>query len=302
MKIELGVKSDPIEYRYSFDWLFELMQANGVPYVQLGSWFEMYFLDDAFFHDLREKAERRNVRIKSCFTAHRELGGFLTGDPRLEKVARRNYERYIQIGEVLGVDYLGSNPGAIYRDRMETKPVGLERYIRHIKELVMLAREQGIKAMTLETMSCAGEPPSFPDEILYLMQTFAAHHQQHPDSTVPLYICGDVTHGVADQGGNVQHDSLELFELAIPYMAEFHLKNTDRIFHSTYGFSRDEQAKGIIDLHAVRALIEKHANQWPVNDVVGYLELPGPKLGRDYTDYTLGPALVESLAALQEVF
>ena len=187
MSIALGIKSDPVEYRYSYEWLFDLMNDIDVKYVQLGSFFEMYLLEDGYFHELRELTERKNVRIKSCFTAHRELGGFLTGNPYLEKVARRCYERYIEIGGILGVDYLGSNLGAVYRDKMKTKFEGIARYISHIKELTMLAKEQGIKALTVEPMSCSTEPPSFPDEILALMQTFEEYHKQHPTSTVPLY-------------------------------------------------------------------------------------------------------------------
>lgn len=300
--IDLGVKSDPIEYRYSYDWLFDIMKDNGVKYLQLGSFFEFYFLEDDFFHELRERAEGKNIRIKSCFTSHRELGGFLTGNPYFEKVARKNYERYIYIGGLLGVDYLGSNLGAVYRDKMDSKAEGIERYIQHMCELVMLAKQQGIKAMTIEPMSCMAEPPSFPEEILYIMHTFDMYHKRHPSTTVPLYLCGDISHGVADRNGKVLHGNLELFELEIPYMIEFHFKNTDKIFNSTFGFSQEEMTRGIIDLEEVREIIIKNSSKWPVDDVVGYLELDSLKRGRDYSDFILGRALMDSLAALKKVF
>ena len=302
ISVALGIKSDPVEYRYSYEWLFDLMNDLDVKYVQLGSFFEMYHLEDGYFHELRELAERKHVRIKSCFTAHRELGGFLTGNPYLEKTARACYERYIQVGGILGVDYLGSNLGAVYRDKMETKADGITRYIGHVKELVMLAKEQGIKAMTVEPMSCSTEPPSFPEEIVTLMQTFEEYHKQHPSATVPLYFCGDISHGVADQEGKVLHSNVELFELEIPYMAEFHFKNTDRTFNSTFGFSEAEKARGIVDLQELKGIIETHADAWPVNDLVGYLELTHLKFGRDYSDYKLGQVLSESIRAIQAVF
>lgn len=300
--IQLGVKSDPIQYRYSYDWLFDVLHDLGIPYLQLGSFFELYFLEDRFFYELREKAEQKNVRIKSCFTAHRELGGFLAGDPYFEKVARRCYEWYIRIGGLLGVDYLGSNMGAVYRDQMDIKAEGIERYIRHMQELVMLAKDHGIQALTIEPMSCTAEPPSFPKEILSMMETFDAYHKQYPSTTVPLYLCGDISHGIADQHGKVVHSNLELFELAIPYMVEFHFKNTDEIFHSTFGFSPQEIRKGIIHLEEIKEMITRNAEKWPVDDIVGYLELSGPKLGRDYSDYRLGQALTESLMTLKRVF
>lgn len=166
----------------------------------------------------------------------------------------------------------------------------------------MQAKEQGIKAMTVEPMSCSSEPPSFPDEILTLAQTFEEYHAQHPTATVPLYFCGDISHGVADQDGKALHDNVELFELEIPYMAEFHFKNTDKIFNSTFGFSEEEKARGIVDLQQLKALIDRHADKWPVDDLVGYLELTHLKFGRDYSDEKLGKVLTESIRAIQEVF
>ncbi len=300
--LSIGIKSDPIQNRYNYDWLFDFMNDHGIRYVQLGSFFEMYFLEDGFFHELRESAERKNIRIKSAFTAYRELGGFLTGNPYLEKVARKCYERYIEIGGILGLDYLGANLGAIYLNNMGSKAEGIQRYTKHMKELVMLAKEQGIKAMTVEPMSCSTEPPSFPDELLSLMKTFEEHHRRHPDSTVPLYFCGDISHGVANRDGKVLHGNLELFELEIPYMAEFHLKNTDDIFNSTFGFSDEENSRGIVDLQEVKTIVESNAGRWPVDDVVGYFEFTSLKFGRDYSDYTLEKILSASLRALQEVF
>jgi ribulose-phosphate 3-epimerase len=301
MKISLGMKSDPVEYRYSYEWLFDLLSRCGIPNVQLGSSFEFYMLDDAYFLELRELAERKGIRITSCFTSHRELGGWMTGNVHLEQVARRNYERYIEIGVLLGVDYVGSNPGSVYRDQMSSKAQGIERYMAHMRELMQYAKTQGLKGLTIEPMSCLAEPPTSPKEIKDILTALNEYHRQE-SSTVPVYLCGDISHGYADQHGQVQHDNYQLFEHEIPYMAEFHLKNTDSIFNSTFGFTPEERRKGIVDLYRVKALIEAHADQWPVDEVVGHLEIGGPKLGRDYSDYQLESLLVGSFEALIEVF
>ena len=122
MNLLLGIKTDPIEYRYSYDWLFRLMAEEGVELAQLGSFFEGYQLPDEFFRDLRRRAADHGVRIVSTFTAHRELGGFFRDDgPGWVAVARRNFERAIEIGALLGARSVGSNPGAVLRDRMGTK-------------------------------------------------------------------------------------------------------------------------------------------------------------------------------------
>ncbi|MFP4564305.1 MAG: sugar phosphate isomerase/epimerase family protein [Spirochaetia bacterium] len=300
MDLKLGIKSDPVEYRYTYEWLFDLLDDIDVRYVQLGSFFELYTVDLSYFDDLRKAARERNITIKSCFTSHRELGGFFSGDARLEAAARKNYERYIEAAALLGAEYVGSNPGSVYRDRMETKPEGTARYMEHMKELMHVAREKGLKGLTVEPMSCHAEPPSLPDEIDSIMGGLLEYHRRNSGTTVPVYLCGDTSHGLADEEGTVLYGCLELFEYGIPYMAEFHFKNTDRIFDATFGFSPEERKRGIVDLDEVFAIIRRNEDRWPVREVVGYFETTGPKTGRDYSDPKLRKILTESLTALKQ--
>ncbi len=78
LNLQLGVKTDPTQYRYSYEWLFRLLAEEGITLVQLGTFFEIYQLPDEYFVQLRRQAEDVGVRISSIFTAHRELGGFFT--------------------------------------------------------------------------------------------------------------------------------------------------------------------------------------------------------------------------------
>jgi len=302
MNFHLGIKTDPIETRYSFPWLFDLLAEEGIRYVQVGSFFELYNLEPGWFEQLKAEAKQRNLVLKSLFTSHRELGGFFYGDPYLERAAKIGCERFLQAAAHLGVDYAGWNPGAIYRDRPESKPAGLACFHRHLHKFMHDAHTLGLKAITLEPMSCLSEPPSTPDEIRTMMETAADYHRQNAGSTVPVYLCGDISHGVADAGGNVIHGNIELFEFSIPWMVEFHFKNTDKIFNSTFGFNPEEKKKGIVDLGEIRKVVARNAEHWPVKDVVGYLEIGGPKIGRDYSDPQLGPQLRASLQAIKEVF
>jgi hypothetical protein len=48
--------------------------------VQLGSFFEMYHLEDGYFHELRELAEVNSTYQKLLHSASR-IGRFLTGNP-----------------------------------------------------------------------------------------------------------------------------------------------------------------------------------------------------------------------------
>lgn len=297
-----GIKTDPIEYRYSYEWLFALMREMSVPYVQLGSSFEFYHLDDGYFVDLRRLAERYGVRIKSCFTAHRELGGFFLGDERLSAVALRNLLRWVQIGALVGADYVGSNPGAVLRDRMDTKAAGIGIYLDALGRAMEVGHAAGLLGVTIEPMSSVAEPPSLPEEIRHFVDYADRVHRAAPDSTVPAYYCGDISHAVVDAAGVVVHDHWELFELEIPWMAEFHIKNTDARYASTFGFGPDDRARGIVDLRELRSLLDRRSADVPVDELVGYLEISGPKLGRDYSDPALRSQLTASIEAIREVF
>ncbi len=81
----------------------------------------------------------------------RILGGFYIDDPGWEGVARRNFERLIDVGSLLGATSVGSNPGAVYRDRMGVRKRGIECYLKHMKELKGFAHEKGIDWLTMET-------------------------------------------------------------------------------------------------------------------------------------------------------
>jgi sugar phosphate isomerase/epimerase len=302
MDIPLGIKSDPIESRYTFDWLFELLEELGVRFVQLGSFPELFSLEDGWFLELRDKAARKNVSIKSCFTTHRDLGGFFLDDPYRERVTRRMYERYIRVAALLGAESVGGNPGSVPRDRPQLKEPGIVRYLAHMRELMGLAKEVGLSWLAIEPMSCLAEPPTLPQELERMLGVLGEHHRRRPDSTVPVYLCSDIGHGYADAEGRAVHDNWSLFEAQIPHMASFHFKNTDARFDATFGFSADERRRGIVDLVRLKALIERHAGCFPIEPVVGYLEMGGPKVGRDYSDPLLRRMITESIIAIQDVF
>ena len=300
MNVNIGVKSDPIEYRYSYEWLFQLMERMGVRYLQLGSWFEMYSLPDRYFLRLRDQAADHGIRIHSCFSAHRELGGFVSEDPNMQAATRTNYRRLIEIGMLVGAESVGASIGAIPRDRMETKEAAIERCMSPMNEMAEYAGQAGLKAITIEPMSSLAEPPSTPDEISGFMERLKPGGNR--SVAAPVYYCSDVSHGLADESGSVVHSHMELFEHAIPWMWEFHIKNTDARFESTFGFGPTDSERGIVDLRAIAELIGTNKDRFPRKEIVGYLEIPGPKVGRDYSDRLLGKQLTESIEAINEVF
>ncbi|MCS7261736.1 MAG: hypothetical protein NZ765_13340, partial [Anaerolineae bacterium] len=93
-----------------------------------------------------------------------------------------------------------------------------------------------------------------------------------------------------------------LLQTALPHTYALHLKNTDQYYEATLGFTEEERERGIIQIAAVRELVLAHADQIPVDTLVGYLEVSGPKLGRDYSDHKLEKQLRESFRYLKGVW
>ena len=303
LRLQVGIKTDPIEYRYSYEWLFRLLAEEDIHHAQLGSFVEFFLLPDSFFIDLRRLAEKYEVSISSLFTTHRELGGFFRNEhPAWADVTRRNHKRLIEVGALIGARSVGSNPGAVMRDQMDFKEEGLRRYLTHMKEMMHYAHARGVPKLTIEPMSCLAEPPTLPDEIRGMAEELLAYHREYPTETAAVGYCVDVAHGYADRGGNVQWDNMQLVAVTLPYLDHVHLKNTDHIFNATFGFSPEERERGIVQIEAVRALLLANADLIPVEEVVGYLEIGGPKTGRDYSDYKLEGMLRESLRYLRQTF
>lgn len=302
VNLHVGVKSDPIEYRYSWEWLVRILADEGVGFVQIGTFFEMYHLPDAALLRLRETAERYGVRISSMFTAHRELGGFFQEDEAWHEVAFCNYQRLIQIGALLGANSVGSNPGAILRDQMHLKASGIRNYISAMKQLMHFAASCGVNTLTVEPMSCLAEPPTLPAEMTAMAAELMAYHDEHAGDTARIGYCFDISHGYVDETRRVRHTSMELLDAALPYITELHLKNTDALHESTFGFTPADRERGIIEVEAFRDRLLANSGRLPVRDLVGYFEIGGPKLGRDYSDRDLEMALRISIRYLRQAF
>ncbi len=302
MEVRLGIKSDPVQNRFSYEWLFSLMNSLGVHDLQLGGFIELPMLEDGFFYELREKAEKKGINIKSLFSMYRVMGGFFNNDSYMEKAARLTYEKYISAGALLGVDYVGASAGPVYLDKIDKKNSGIQCFFSHMEELMALAKEKGLKGLSTEIMSSTIEFPTSAEEIDLFMGYLGEYHKKNMGSTVPFYLLGDISHGYADKNKDVVFSNYDQFEYAIPYICEFHFKNTDRIYNNTFGFSEEERGRGFVDLAKIKEIIFRNEGRWPVDSLTGYLEHPGPKLGRDYTDHLLKDMLIESIQAIQEYF
>ena len=304
LTLHVGLKTDSVQYRYSYEWLFRLLAEEGIGHAQLGSFFEMYQLPDEYFIALRQQAERYGVRISSVFTTHRELGGWFRQEPGWEAVSFRAFRRMIEVGALLGADAVGGSAGAVLRDQMESKASGIRRFAAAMKQLMGYAYKRGVSALLIEPMSCLAEPPTLPEEIVAMGEELNAHHAAHPTSTSPVGYCVDIAHGYLDESGALGYDNLALFRATLPYLRVVHLKNTDARFDSTFGFTEAERARGIVQVEKFRDLLldARRAAILPVGEVVGHLEIGGPKLGRDYSDHKLEGMLRESLRHLRETF
>jgi hypothetical protein len=169
-------------------------------------------------------------------------------------------------------------------------------------DLSTYARQTGLKALTVEPMSCLAEPPTLPEEITRFMTTLETARSGNRDGMVPVYICGDMAHGYADVDGNIICNHIELFEHCIPWTWEFHIKNTDALFNSTFGFSDEDIVRGVVDLRDIRELVDRRSEDFPVSEPIGYFETSGPKLGRDYSDCRLSGEIEASVSSIRELY
>lgn len=302
LTLRVGLKTDPVQYRFSYEWLFRLLAEEGIQHAQLGSFFELYQLPDEFFLELRQQAAAYGVRISSVFTTHRELGGCFRREPGWEAVTVRSYRRMIEVGALLGASSAGGSAGAVLRDQPEMKAIGMARYLTMMKQLMNYAHEFGLPYVTIEPMSCLAEPPTLPEEIVAMGEELSRYHAQHPDRTASVGYCVDVAHGYRDQEEALVWDNVALFRATLPYLNHVHLKNTDDRFDATFGFTEAERKRGIVQVETFRDLLLAHADLLPVKEVVGYLEVSGPKLGRDYSDHRLEGMLREALRYLRGTF
>jgi len=296
----LGLKTDPIETRYSYPWLFRLLAEEGVRHVQLGTFFELYQLPDSFFLQLRGQAAEHGIAISSVFTAHRELGGWFRFEPGFLNVSRKNLRRLIEVGGLVGAESVGFNAGAVLRDRPQDLKPGHTAFQREFTDALRFARDRGVGTLTLEPMSTWAEPPTLPEEIKAMGQTFAAVHAADPYGTARFGYCLDVAHGYLNPAGVVVHDHWALMEATLPWLHELHLKNTDARYHSTFGFGPGTE-NGIIDLAAVHHFVSGKLADLGIPGPIAYLEVGGPKVGRDNTDSQLEAELRASLRAIQNL-
>jgi ribulose-phosphate 3-epimerase len=164
------------------------------------------------------------------------------------------------------------------------------------------AREHGLGWLTTELMSSFAEPPCSAAEMKEIGSRLCRYHERHPDRTVRYGFCADISHGWVNENMEELQNNEDYFTAAAPYLYEFHFKNTDRIYRETFGFEQENLKKGIVDVHRIHSILFHNQDKLPVSPIVGYLELPGPKIGRDYSDIELGRMLRESLRYIKREF
>ncbi len=301
LTIEVGLKTDAVTYRYSYSWLFALMERHGLRKAQLGTFFELYHLPNQWFVALREEAAAHNIAITSVFASHRELGGFFREEPGMHEAAYRNFARLIEVGGLVGASCVGGPPGTVLRDSMDSKNAGVQRYLTGMKRLLHHAWVHGVDTVTIAPMACMAEPPTMPEEIRHFADTLSEYHQNTPE-TAAIGICLNTAHGYADAEGISRVKPVQMIEAAAPWLAELHLQNTDDMYCSTFGFSDVDRVRGIIDLAAVRESLRRFEHKAPREHLMAYLAIDGPTLGRDYSDKLVEQELDASIEYALSVF
>ena len=303
MTVHVGVKSDPIENRYSFDWLFGLMAEQHVGWLQLGSSFPFFHAEAEWFRDLSRRAERRGIRIESTYSSYREMTGFFAADPHLEAASRFAWERLIQVAVVGGRLFRGIELrlGAPRPPRREgARPRAVlpppEGALAHREGRRPLGAVHRAHVVALRAaIDPRGDGPGDPGN--GRVPRGRSPPARCPSSSAPTSPTASRT-----ATGGWWSTTGACSRRASRTRASSTSRTPTTGSTGPSGSPRRSARRGIVDLERFRALIDANADRFPVQELVGYLELPGPKTGRDYTDNLLGSALGESLAALKAVF
>ena len=116
MTLHLGVKSDPIESRYSFDWLFDLMKGCGVHRLQMGTLVPGLLRGGRSFP--RTAALGGGTRDPDHQHVHIPPGARVRQRrSAARRCRRRGWERMIHVAALVGAECVGSNACVVLRDQ-----------------------------------------------------------------------------------------------------------------------------------------------------------------------------------------
>ena len=110
---------------------------------------------------------------------------------------------------------------------------------------------------------CNKAVDALPSELVEIAGELSAYHLRFPDDTARVGYCFDISNGYIDKDRVQRHSTIELLKTALPHVTELHLKNTNSLLESTFGFTLEDKTRGIVDAASVRDYLLTHADVLP---------------------------------------
>ena len=282
--LELGVRIDPTEDLYSYEWILQLMQEEEIRCAQLASFFGLYQLTDASVLELKARAEHFGVSFTSISAVHRELCGLFRPEKEYQRIATGIFERLVDIGALLEANSVGINVPMVPRhgDTRQEQQDGFRVRLGRLKDLVHRAQERGIDTLTVEHTT--------------LDQRIA--EELDADGTCTQIEAATIRYSFDTRSMATDR----MLTHVVPQLHELHLRNTDLNLLGTFGFSERDRTVGIVDIPKLRQLLVSQPGGPHQRWITGYAEVAGPKPGGSHLDKTIQRANRESLRYLRETF
>jgi len=233
----------------------------------------------AHHRGVAEYAGRTGVGIPTMLSFYRDNVSVLHSNPEIREHAYTVMRAMAAQGGCLGCDVVGASFGTVLvEDYEERRGELVEVGIGYWQQWLELLHTEGVKKVTLETMSTLREPPATISSAKELLSRLKEYHRHNPLTTCAPALCCDVGHGAPEPERESDDDaSFAAWFNAFPTdIVHIHLKNTGAQFLETWPFTDEYRGQGIIDLHEVARAIHSHLRAEKLYVMV---EVPG-KRGR----------------------
>lgn len=290
-RIQFGLNLNFAKYVYSPRRALEVAKELGVRHVEMVSDIDFgpaLFLrsPEAFrshHRDAAAAAREVDIQISSVLTTYRDSGAIGSPNPEIRESARVVGRSILEQAACYGAETAGISFFTANRDEVE-EPESFDRAYAAALEIwkgwMADAKRLGLERLLIEMAAARREACSTIEDTRRTLETLAAHHRAHPDTTVPVGLCYDTGHGISPEESPDDDDrDFRAWLRAFPRETrEIHLKNTDSEFLATWHFTEavERGGRGIIQPVEVLRCV-KETLTVPVVLIV--LEIPG-KRGR----------------------
>ena len=233
--------------------------------------FSPYYDDDIlndYVDEINFLKNKYNFSITSVFTGgFTRVNHFCHPDEKVRNYWLNWFKKFSNYAIKLGATRVGSHIGIMsIDDNSSCRKLFQDRCVSLWKKLSIHAKDVGIKELTWEHMSIEREQGHNQDDIDNLINAFN-------DTTIPIKLCLDPDHGDLTSKDQKDFEPYGLLEKYLPLSSQLHLKQTSLDKRKNGTFTKQNNAKGLINGDKVVKLLDKYIDDDKKVDFEIILEL-----------------------------